>query len=81
MKYEKPIVRDLTGRSAAGGPPVILGCGYGNLVDNNCNPGQTLSQPGLCLAGTEGPEDYQAGNCAPGTLASPDCLTGSAAAP
>lgn len=49
MKYEKPIVRDLTGRSAAGGPPIALACLSGRTPTEQCATGETNA--GWCNTG------------------------------
>ena len=64
MKYEKPIVRDLNGQSASGGPPIPLACLSGGTAGNpsvcapngavagdDCNPGQNVGWQEDCVNG------------------------------
>ncbi|MCU0610674.1 MAG: hypothetical protein MUE60_02665 [Candidatus Eisenbacteria bacterium] len=49
MKYEKPTVTDLGGRSASGGPPIPLACFSGGTPTEQCRTGSIHS--GLCNRG------------------------------
>ncbi len=83
MKYEKPTVRDLTARSAAGGPPIPLSCASGNTPSEQCATGNVHA--GLCNTGGlfSGVRQCTVGggatHCTYGNLASlaePECVAG-----
>jgi hypothetical protein len=73
VKYEKPSVRDLSGRSASGGPPIPLGCFSGTGPTEQCATGEVHA--GLCNTGDLFGGAY---NCTDGTGAT-DCIQGNLA--
>jgi hypothetical protein len=69
MKYEKPIVRNLSGETVSGGPPIPLACQSGFGVGENCVTGTTnptaCTDGGANIPGEDCVQGIFAGECGP----------------
>lgn len=75
MKYEQPKVRDLTGGTAAGGPPIALTCLSGVSPGERCRNGGDNVGP-CALGGSAG---YACNEGLTANVPTPDCDMGGVA--